>query len=148
MLRKFSERFKRSEKIPGISFVAGSSRTKQSFKKDCDINFIMKKYRETGLLPEPQSRPPFFGDFTNAADFLENQNRIAKTQQYFERLPALTRERFGNDPSKMLDFLADIKNKDEAIKLGLVRKPAPDLTPKPPIPPQTPPPAPPVPPVA
>jgi len=122
MLRKFSNRFK-TAKVPGLSFDGAVSRTKQAFKKDADINFIMKKYRETGLLPSVRDRKPFYGDFTNAPDFLETQNRIAHTRQYFQQLPADVRDRFANDPARMLDFLANPENDAEAVKLGLKEAP-------------------------
>ena len=37
-------------------------------------------------------------------------------------LPAQIRSRFENDPAKLIDFLDNSENLDEAIKLGLVSK--------------------------
>jgi len=34
-------------------------------------------------------------------------------------LPSDVRKRFSNDPAELIDFLADKKNDEEAIKLGL-----------------------------
>ena len=31
---------------------SGLSRTKQSFKNECDVNNILKNYNKTGILPE------------------------------------------------------------------------------------------------
>jgi len=42
---------------------------------------------------------------------------------YLASLPSKIRDRFGNDPSQLLSFLADSSNKDEAISLGLVSAP-------------------------
>ena len=48
------------------------SRTQQHFKKEADINHILKKFKKSGLLTDPLHRPtqyPQFGDFTNVTDF-------------------------------------------------------------------------------
>lgn len=101
-------------------------RTKQSFRKEADINFIMAKALKTGNLADPlvlQSRQVIFGDFASRPDFLQSQNRIAVFTSAFEGLPAKTRERFGNDPSRLIEFVRDPENQEEAIRLGLRPKP-------------------------
>lgn len=125
MLITFSKLHERQTKSPALLMAKDEKiRTLQSFKKDADINFIMKKYRETGLLPVPQNRQPFYGDFTKAGDFMSNLNKIILAKKYFLKLPASTREFFNNDPSTMLDWLVDEKNNDKAVELGLRPKPA------------------------
>jgi hypothetical protein len=39
------------------------------------------------------------------------------------RLPAELRARFENDPAKLIEFIDNSENLDEAINLGLVNKP-------------------------
>ena len=71
------------------------------------------------------------------ATFQELKNRVLSAEAAFGRLPAATRSRMDNDPAKLLAFLADPKNKDEAVKLGLVHPPAksvPTPIPNPPTP--------------
>lgn len=41
-------------------------------------------------------------------------------QNYFEALPATTRDKFQNDPHAMLTWLGDPNNHDEARKLKLL----------------------------
>lgn len=48
---------------------------------------------------------------------------MAQAQQNFMLLPAEIRERFNNDPGRLIAFLEDDRNKNEAIKLGIVNKP-------------------------
>ena len=38
----------------------------------------------------------------------------------FDSLPSSLRERFSNDPSRLLAFVDDESNFDEAVKLGLL----------------------------
>jgi phage internal scaffolding protein len=107
--------------------------TQQQFKDDADINSIMERYQKTGLLTDPMNpgtRQPMFGDFEDM-DFHEAQTFLANAFQDFEALPARIRDRFENDPGKLLDFLRDDNNRDEAIKLGLIEKlPAVEIPPK------------------
>jgi len=124
-----SERFVR----PKVSVLVfkGKGRTQQQFKKDADINNIMKKYRKTGLLMDPNvvpTRKPMFGDFVGF-DFVSMFNKIKDINAAFDRLPAKTREFFDNNPSALLDFMADDKNNEKAVELGLKDKsvlPAPE----------------------
>lgn len=98
------------------------SRTKQSFKKQCDINVIMKKYEKTGLITHTKQHG-HYGDFTNVTDYHAALNAVHEANEGFMTLPASLRKRFGNDPAKLIEFLNDSKNLDEAIELGLVEKP-------------------------
>lgn len=98
------------------------SLTNQSDKDSADINLIMKRYEKTGLITDLISgnpRQPHYGDFTDVGDFFEIQNRIAYVKNAFDALPAELRSKFGNDPSALVDFLADPKNDADAITLGL-----------------------------
>jgi len=102
------------------------SLTKQSMKDECDINLMMARYQATGVMPSgmlPGQREAAFGDFSEGFDYMEAQSRILKAQEAFQSLPSRVRERFG-DPSEIIEFLADPGNLEEAIKLGLVEKPA------------------------
>lgn len=97
------------------------SRTKQSFKAECDINTIIKRYLRTGQLDFAARHEPRYGDATGQ-DFQAAMLTVAKAQTMFNDLPAALRARFGNDPAQFLDFVHDDKNTEEARELGL-RKP-------------------------
>ncbi len=66
-------------------------------------------------------RVPIFGDFSDAPGSLqEAYNRILDAQANFLELPSAVRERFANDPMRLLAFLSDPANRSEAERLGLV----------------------------
>jgi phage internal scaffolding protein len=50
-------------------------------------------------------------------------NQVIAAEDEFMRLPADLRARFENDPAQLIEFLENLENKDEAIKLGLVNPP-------------------------
>lgn len=99
------------------------TRTKQSFKAECDINNIMTKYAKTGVLEHTRNVQGAYGDFSNVPDFQEAQNRIIQAQEAFMALPAAIRKRFDNDPGQLMDFVNDPDNLEEAVKLGLAQEP-------------------------
>jgi phage internal scaffolding protein len=96
--------------------------TQQHFKDECDINNILRQFNVTGLLPET-TLSPRYGDFTGISDYHTALNQVIAAEDEFMRLPADLRARFENDPAKLIDFLDNQENKDEAIKLGLINKP-------------------------
>lgn len=100
------------------------SKTKQSFKDECDVNRIMAKWRKTGELNHLTEREPTYGDFTNATDYLAARQAVIDAQADFNSLSASIRDRMGNDPGVLLSFLADPANVEEGIALGLIEKPA------------------------
>jgi len=104
---------------------AASGRTKQSFREECDINNIMKKYQVTGLLTAVNKHQPQYGDVTGV-DFQTAMTTIVQAEQMFGDLPSSVRKRFQNDPAEFLGFVNDPDNRDEAVKLGLIVEPSPE----------------------
>lgn len=102
------------------------SLTRQADADDCDINVMMARYQATGVEPRVNSREPQWGDFSSVPQYQEALSIVAQAKADFDQLDAEARERFGNDPAGMLAFLADEKNRDEAVRLGLVMPPKPE----------------------
>lgn len=98
------------------------TRTKQSFQDECDINNIMKKYEDTGILPGMIQQNPQYGEFADVPSYHEALNTIAHAHEQFEALSAHTRDRFDNDPAKFLAFVNNPKNGEELIKMGLAER--------------------------
>lgn len=100
------------------------SRTQQQFKEECDVNNILRNYVNTGVLNHVSSVPPEFGDFSEVpSDYGEALALIEKSNEEFMKFPSEVRERFDNKPVNLINFLQDEKNRDEAIKLGLIKQP-------------------------
>lgn len=110
------------------------SRTKQSFKDECDINQIMAQWQRTGHLAHQTQHPPQYGDFSNAEDYMTACNSVKAAEAAFDALPAEIRDRMGNSPAFLLGFLADRSNDEEAMALGLRIAPV-EPPPTPPAPP-------------
>lgn len=126
-----------SPRVPVVLETPGPGRTLQAFKAECDINRIMKRYQQTGVIDHINRAQPRFGDI-QVYDFQESLNIVLEAEARFAALPAEVRDRFGNDPGRLLDFVSKPENAQEAAKLGLI-----DLPPAPvggpPPPPEVPP---------
>lgn len=106
----------------------------QAEKDACDINKIVARFAprgktvariasemvQNGVLASGMGR---YGDFSNAVDYHDAVFRAQQAQEAFDSFPAAIRSRFGYDPGKLIDFLADENNRAEAIELGLVTPP-------------------------
>lgn len=101
----------------GVSCKGGL--THQSFREECDINFIMRRAAKTGMLP-PATRIARFGDFSDVKSYQMSLDIVMQANDMFSALPAAIRDRFKNDPAELLAFVGNKANLDEAVKLGLV----------------------------
>lgn len=102
------------------------SLTVQSCAADTDINNLIARYNSTGSFHsslDVPSSPPSFEDLCDAPTYHEAMNALVTVQDSFSQLPAALRDRFRNDPSQLLEFLADVDNREEAVKLGLCNPP-------------------------
>lgn len=91
----------------------------QSFKEECDINNVVRKYATTGQLPVLNKGEGKYGDFSAVTDYASALNAVCEAQEMFMQINAEIRERFDNDPAKFLAFVDDPKNGKELIKMGL-----------------------------
>ena len=94
------------------------SLTEQSFKFESDINNICEG-KAFSSLPANKNQP-LFDDFTNLGNYQESLDIVARAKSLFEELPSNLRNRFENNPQKLIDFVSDPeKNYDEGVKLGI-----------------------------
>lgn len=95
--------------------------TQQNFKEECDINTIIDRFGVEHVAQDPRTMPSS-EEFIEAFDFQTAQNAIVRAREAFMDQPAHVRARFDNDPAKMIAFIANKENYDEALKLGIVNK--------------------------
>lgn len=101
------------------------TKTKQSFKNECDINNIMAKFQKTGVITHLNQNSAQYG-FAPAVDFSTALQLVAAAREQFAGLPSKVRARFNNDPGEFLAFCEDPDNRTEAAVLGLLDKPDPE----------------------
>lgn len=108
------------------------SRTQKQFADETDINKIMKKYHNTGMITHLAKNPGRYMDLTDMKDYAQSLQTVIDSEAAFMTLPSETRFKFHNDPQSLINFLSDPQNRDEAIKLKLINPPPKEITPNPP----------------
>lgn len=116
------------------------SMTKQEFKRECDINNIVKQFQATGMVQHVNARAKegAYIDLPSDLDFQNSVEVVRQAQASFMSLPSKIRDRFGNDPAQFLNFMSNPANLEEAQQLGLVEKPRQEAPPPAPAPTPTP----------
>lgn len=102
------------------------SLTKQSERDACDINRIVAKYVKTGVFDHVSVAASVFADVSEIGDYQSIVDKVMRAQDAFNSLSSNVRNRFANDPARLLAFLSDERNRSEAVALGLVK---PDVKP-------------------
>lgn len=114
------KKYDKGQKVT-ITF-ANPSKTKKSFKNECDVNNILKKYKATGVINHVNGAQPQFGDFSDVKDYREALDVVIAAQDSFMQLPAHIRKEFGNDPAKFVDFASKAENNEKLVEWGLATK--------------------------
>lgn len=96
------------------------TKAQQHFKDECDINYVLNNFGIDALSVSPLQ--PRYGDFSDVVDYHSALNAVIAAEDEFMALPAKIRSRFDNDPAKLIDFLENPANREEAESLGLVNK--------------------------
>lgn len=93
--------------------------TQQHMRDECDINTIVQRFIRTGQIPEGTDFADI--DVSDVGDYQDALNMIREADEQFMNLPSAIRDRFRNDPARLLEFVYNPANQDEAVKLGLVK---------------------------
>lgn len=102
------------------------SMTQQHFKQESDVNYIVAQYVKTGVMENVSDNVPVYGDmsaFDTNFDLRRAYEAVGAAEQGFMRLPSELRKKLDNDPSRLVSWLSDEANKDDAIKYGLFNAP-------------------------
>ena len=93
------------------------------YKDECDLNVIIGRLTPEQLEDRLAASQGVYGDFYDVMSYSEAKQLVINAEQAFDRLDAKLRKQFDNDPQKLIEFLDDPTNDEEAIKLGLKAKP-------------------------
>lgn len=112
--------------VPTDPSVGG--RTRQSEKDACDINVIVNQFQRGVIPAHVVNRVAEYG-FVPAMNFQDCMNQVREAKETFAGLPSETREFFGNDPGRFVNYVATPEKLAELVKLGLVIPKAPEAEP-------------------
>lgn len=89
--------------------------TKQSFKKECDINHILSRYQNSGILPHQNNRQPVYADAPNI-DFREALEMGRKVDEILSEYPEEIREQIRENP----EFISELAKNALEAREGVV----------------------------
>jgi len=98
---------------------SGDGKAKQSMKDECDVNLIVSRFAETGLISHLAGGIPQFVDVSALGDYRSIIEQVRKVDEYFAGLPADVRSEFRNDASLFMDYLESGASVEDLQKLGL-----------------------------
>lgn len=87
---------------------------------------LIQRYTKTGSFYDPLKtqigtpRAPAYLDCSSIPNFGEIQDKISAAQDDFSRLPSSIRERFENNLTAFVAWIADPSHREEAQKMGLL----------------------------
>jgi phage internal scaffolding protein len=111
---------KNSDRNPTAIYFDEPVLTVQSFAAECDINNIISRACAGADITHVSARVAQYGDFSSVPSYREALDLVSRAEGLFMELDPKIRERFANDPARMIDFLQDPANRPEAVRLGLV----------------------------
>lgn len=103
----------------------------QQFATEVDINTIVRRFGVTGERPSGDLSG-VYGDFTGVNDYESAVAAVERARKGFMALPADVRERFANDPGRLIEYAhgrdkAQLDQDD--VDFGFVKKPDPVVPP-------------------
>lgn len=108
----------------------GESLTRQEFGAECDINNLMKRYANAGVISHVNNTQPRYLDLSETPDLMTALNMMHNAQEAFMRLPATVRREFENDAVAFVEFASKEESLPKLREWGLA---APEAAPEPPI---------------
>ncbi|QXP08597.1 MAG: internal scaffolding protein [Arizlama microvirus] len=106
----------------GLACDPADSCTQQHHAEDADINELVRRFGLGQPMPTNLQMPQH-GDFSDVTDFQTALNLIRQAEAQFMTLPPDVRDRFNHDPGRLISFLENPNNREEADRMGLLAKP-------------------------
>jgi len=97
-------------------------RTKQSAKKECDINYIVGQFQKHKKMPDMIRAVGEYLNLEATPDYREALDTVIRGQETFDMLPSRLKTRFNQDPAQFLEFVTNPKNIEEMRTLGLAER--------------------------
>ncbi len=108
--------------------------TVQADSEKADINKILKRYKEVGIMEKLDLTEAHFPDVTEIGDFQDVMQTARMAEEEFMKLPSKVREIFKHDVANWLDTAHDQEKRASLIEEGVlkpVEQPAPPPPPDP-----------------
>lgn len=102
----------------------------QSMAPETDVNVLISRWKKQGIFEDKiqeiaQNGGGVYGDFSapRFKDLTAAHQVVTEAREKFLQMPPELREKFENDPAKLVSYLNDPKNLAQSYELGLRVKP-------------------------
>lgn len=99
------------------------SLTVQSDGELTDLNRMMERYKNTGLLDALNKTEAQFMDCTQFSDYADLMRNVKEAEAEFMKLPSKVREIFDHDVVVWLDSAHDKEKRDALVQAGYLKMP-------------------------
>jgi hypothetical protein len=93
--------------------------TEQNHAKECDLNWILRKYQKTGVIDHVRKHQGRYDD-VSVTDFTDAMHTVSEAQNMYNELPSFIQMATGGSVEKFLELVQNPDNKDELARLGLL----------------------------
>ena len=118
---KLRHAYSKSERV--LHPKCGKTVTEQHHAKGCNINAIIAKYQETGLISHVNRHSPTYGDVSQA-DFRLAMELVTDAHTEFEDLPSSVRAEYNHDVS---EYLAALETEQGRLSHQNLLNPVPEV---------------------
>lgn len=105
------------------SFEGEVSLTVQSDAPLADIQEILRKYQQVGIVENLNTAEAMFLDISEFTDYADAMRHAKMAELDFMKLPSKIREIFGHDVGNWLDTAHDEDKRDALVKAGIIEGP-------------------------
>ena len=110
---------------PVITINKEPTMTKKSMAEQLDVNNIVKKYNQTGVLQKMTQFEGVYGEF-DSMDMRDAINKVERATELFMEVPSEIRGKFENDAGAFIDYATNPQNIDQMRDWGLA-EPRPEV---------------------
>lgn len=103
-------------------FVGVVSMAQEQFADEVDVNTIVRRFGLTQSLPA-NLEAGVYGDFSGITDFESAVEMVDRARQGFMGLPAELRDRFKNDPARLIAFAQSLADDEVEEEFGALMEP-------------------------
>lgn len=96
----------------------------QQFKDEVDVNTILRRFGAGISLWRVGTPQGFYADFRDVHDYDSAVRKVEQVHARFMELPADTREKFGNDPGRLVDAVSGMSQEEFEAMLKPAEVPA------------------------
>jgi len=101
----------------------GPELTVQNDRQAADINVILRKYKQTGIVDSLRNADMIFKDVSEFTDLTDAFGQARVAEKAFMKLPSKVREVFNHDVAQWLDAAHDPEKINELVAKGIIEDP-------------------------